>query len=235
MIDPATSCFEMKQVKDKEAIAVASTVEQTWLTRYPWPTQVIVDKGKEFLGEFAAMVSNDYGIERRGTTVRNSQANAVLEQIHQTIANIIRTFEMQKDPYLDPEDPWGGILSATMFAVRATYHTTLQATPAQLVFRRDAILNTKFEANWNLISTQKQKMIKKNNQNENSKRISHEYKATDKVLCVGKPTLSKFGKSPWEGPYKIVKVNNNGTVCLKKGVITETINIRQIKSYPHSS
>jgi RNase H-like domain found in reverse transcriptase/Reverse transcriptase (RNA-dependent DNA polymerase)/Integrase zinc binding domain len=235
MIDPATSWFEMKQVKDKEAITVASAVEQTWLTRYPWPTQVIFDKGKEFLGEFAAMVSNDYGIERKGITVRNPQANAIIERIHQTIANIIRTFEVQKDPYLDPDDPWSGILAATMFAVRATYHTTLQATPSQLVFGRDAILNTKFEANWNLIRTQKQKMIRKNNQKENSKRIAHEYKAHDRVLCVGKPTLSKFGKSPWEGPYEIVKVNNNGTVRLKKGIIIETINIRQIKPYHNSS
>ena len=235
MIDPATGWFEMKQVKDKVAITVASTVEQTWLTRYPWPTQVIFDKGKEFLGDFANMVSNDYGIERKGTTVRNPQSNAIIERIHQTIANIIRTFEMQDDPYLDPDDPWAGILSATMFAVRATYHTTLQATPAQLVFGRDAILNTKFEANWNLIRTQKQKIIKKNNERENSKRIPHEYKAQDKVLCVGKPTLSKFGSSPWEGPYEIVKVNNNGTVHLKKGVVIETINIRQIKPYHNSS
>jgi hypothetical protein len=142
---------------------------------------------------------------------------------------------MQKDPYLDPDNPWGGILSATMFAERATYHTTLQATPAQLVFGRDAILNTKFEANWNVIRAQKQKMIQKNNQKMNSKRISHEYKATDKVLCVGKPTLSKFCNSPWEGPYEIVNVNNNGTVRLKKGVIIETINIWQIKPYHHSS
>jgi hypothetical protein len=97
------------------------------------------------------------------------------------------------------------------------------------VFGRDAILNTKFEANWNLIHTQKQ------NQKENSKRIADEYKAHDNMLCVGKPTLSKFGKSPWEGPYEIVKVNNNGTVHLKKGIIIETINVRQIKPYHNSS
>jgi hypothetical protein len=111
----------------------------------------------------------------------------------------------------------------------------LQAIPAQLVFGRDAILNTKFEANWNLIRTQKQKIIRKNNEKENSKRIPHEYKAQDKVLCVGKPTLSKFGSSPWEGPYEIVKVNNNGTVRLKNSVVIETINIRQIKPYHDSS
>ena len=40
-------------------------------------------------------------------------------------------------------------------------HTTLQATPAQLVFGRDAILNVKFEADWNLIKQRKQTLINK--------------------------------------------------------------------------
>jgi hypothetical protein len=123
MIDPATSWFETKQVKvkGKEAITVA--------TRYPWPTQVIFDKGKEFLGEFTAMVPNEYGVERKCIAVRI----VIIEQIHQTIANISLSFEVQKNHNLDPDDPWSGILAATMFAVIATNHTTLQATPSQLV------------------------------------------------------------------------------------------------------
>ena len=43
-------------------------------------------------------------------------------------------------------DPGSGILSATMFAVHTTYHTTLQASPIQLVFGRDAILKIKHVA-----------------------------------------------------------------------------------------
>jgi RNase H-like domain found in reverse transcriptase/Reverse transcriptase (RNA-dependent DNA polymerase)/Integrase zinc binding domain len=231
MIDPATGWFEMKQAPNREAITVASIVEQTWLTRYPWPTQLIFDKGSEFMGDFAQMIKEDYGVKRRGTTTRNPRANAILERVHQTIGNIIRTFEVQDDPYLDPNDPWAGILAATMFAVRATYHTTLKATPTQLVFGRDAILNTIFEANWKIIRGNKQRQIHQDNMRENSKRIPHKYQLRDKVLCVGKPTLSKFGSNPWEGPYEIVKINNNGTVRLRKGIITETINIRNIKPY----
>ncbi|HEY9299078.1 MAG TPA: integrase zinc binding domain-containing protein, partial [Phormidium sp.] len=231
MIDPATGWFEMKQVENKEANTVANAVEQTWLTRYPWPTQVIFDKGKEFMGEFAKTVSNDYGIKCKGTTVRNPQANAILEQVHQTLGNIIRTFQIQDDPDLDPKEPWAGILAATMFALRATYHTTLKATPAQLVFGRDAIMNTIFDANWNLIKENKQKLINKNNARENASRIPHKYNVNDKVLYIGKPTLSKYGENPWQGPYDIVKVNDNGTVQLKRGVVIKTINIRQIKPY----
>ena len=48
---------------------------------------------------------------------------------------------------LDDENPWDRILTSTMFALRATVHTTTQHTPAQLVFGRDSILNTRHEAN----------------------------------------------------------------------------------------
>jgi hypothetical protein len=63
------------------------------------------------------MVSNDYGIKRKPTTVRNPQANTILERIHQTIGNIIRTYDIYNNEGLNTKDPWSGILSATMFAV----------------------------------------------------------------------------------------------------------------------
>jgi hypothetical protein len=56
-----------------------------------------------------------------------------VERVHQLIGNITRTFELESN-YLDEEDPWKGILSATAFAVQSTFHTTLRNTPGQLVF-----------------------------------------------------------------------------------------------------
>jgi hypothetical protein len=127
------------------------------------------------------MVLNDYGIKSKPITKRNPQANSIIEHVHQTIGNIIRTFQVQ-DNYLDEDDPWEGILTATMFAIRATYHTTLQATPSQLVFGQDAILNIQFEANWNLTHERKQRIIRKNNEAENAKGIPHTNHVNDKVL-----------------------------------------------------
>jgi transposase InsO family protein len=95
MIDPATGWFEMKQLENKEAITVANIVETTWLSRYPWPTIINYDRGTEFMAEFATMVEKDYGITKRPITKRNPRANAMIERIHQTIGNIIRTFEVQ--------------------------------------------------------------------------------------------------------------------------------------------
>ena len=42
---------------------------------------------------------------------------------------------------------------------------------------------------------------------------------------------SKFSEEPWKGPFIISQVNDNGTVCLKMGKITDTVNIRNIKPY----
>ena len=82
--------------------------------------------------------------------------NSILNIIHQIIANLVRTFELQNN-YLDEDDPWSGILAATDFSVRNTYHTALQAMPGKLVFRRDRIINAPFIGAWGDIRICKQK------------------------------------------------------------------------------
>ena len=84
--------------------------------------------------------------------VHNPQANAIVEHVHQTIGNMIRTFQVYDNDELDDEDPWTGILAAIMAAVRSTYSTTTQATPMQLVFGHDAIFNIPIYVKENNIS-----------------------------------------------------------------------------------
>ena len=78
---------------------------------------------------------------------REIPKNSIVERVHQTIGNMIRTWFVD-DPDLDDKNPHAGLLSAVAFATRATIHTTLNATPSQLVFGRDAMLNMEFEADW---------------------------------------------------------------------------------------
>jgi hypothetical protein len=176
MIDPTTGWFEIHQYDDKRSITVANIAEQEWFSRYPWPTQITYDRGSEFIGaDFQKMIKNDYGIKGKPITVRNPQANAIVERVHQTIGNIVRTFELENN-YLDEEDPWKRILSATAFAVRSTFHTTLRKSPDQLVFGRDMILSIKHVATWELIQQRKQTIINKNNK----KRMQKEFLMTTK-------------------------------------------------------
>ena len=208
---------------------MANIAGQEWLSRYPWPTQIAFDRGNEFIGhEFRHMVTHNYGIKCKPITVRNPQANAIVEQIHQVIGNIIRTFDLENN-YIDEKDPFKGVLAATAFAVRSTYHTTLKKMPGQLVFGRDMIFNIQHVANWEFIRHNKQKHIDKNNKAENAKCQAHLYQKGDLVL-LQRGTENKY-ESPYQGPFSILKVNDNGTVCLKAGAVKDTYNIRRLTPY----
>lgn len=229
MIDPATGWFEMRQIPNKQADEIANIVEQTWFTRYPWPTQIVFDRGTEFMAEFASTCRNEYGLTTRPITARNPQANSIIERVHQTLGNMLRTMELYNHE-LDSKDPFGGILAAIMFAIRSTYHTTTQATPTQLVFGRDAMFNIPFKANWDYIKQRKQKIIDMNNQKENKKRLTHQYQIGDQIL-IRNYTKNKYGQAPYAGPYTITQINTNGTLRYRKGITTDVVNLRNAVPY----
>ena len=86
----------MEPISEKDSRTVANIVETTWLSRYPWPQEIVFDKGSEFMKDFANMAKEDYGIKQRPITTRNPQAIAIIEKIHQTLGNIIRTLNYTK-------------------------------------------------------------------------------------------------------------------------------------------
>ena len=158
----------------------------------------------------------------------------MIERCHQTLGNVFRTFTSDYGE-LDEQDPWKGIIAAAKFACHATVHTTLNASPSQLVFGRDAIINTRYEANWEVIRERKQKRINYNNRLKNAKHIQYEYRLNEQVLLRDKApgdVDNKFGNTKWEGPYRIVRINKDtGTVFLQKGAVIQPFNIRKIKPY----
>ncbi len=237
MIDPATGWFEIVTIDNKTSNHIANKFETAWLNRYPWPEQVQLDRGTEFMGAISDMLFNDYGFKKKPITTRNPQANAMVERAHQTIHNMIRS-QRVKDIDSLSDGSWDGILGAVAFAMRSTVHTTTRATAAQLVFGRDAMLNVKFEADWQFIKNRKETLIRKNNERENKKRKVHDYSVGDRVLILQDPNR-KHGDDRYQEAI-IVKINDNGTVMLKqstftasgrrrrKGAIYQTWNIRNI-------
>ena len=80
MIDPASGWFKIHQYDNKRLITVANIAEQEWFARYSWPIQVTFDRGSEFIGkDFKQMLIKDYGMKTKPITVRNPQANAIVE------------------------------------------------------------------------------------------------------------------------------------------------------------
>jgi hypothetical protein len=69
-----------------------------------------------------------YGIKRKLTSVKNPQANAILERIHGVIENMLRTSELDMAESVKASDI-DVFLSDTAWAVCSTYHTVLKASP----------------------------------------------------------------------------------------------------------
>ena len=232
MIDPATGWFEIVEIPNKRADFIANILEQTWLTRYPWPTEIRMDRGKEFAGEVAAALKTQFGIQRKLITTQNPQANAIIERIHQVVGDMIRTRDIRGKNDLDPHFGWTGVLSAVRHAVRSLVHTTTRATPTQLVFGRDALLNVSFVADWQYIKERKQYRILQNNKRENKTRKEHTYKVGDQVMVEDDPNRKLEG-ARFKGPYTVSRLFDNGTVQLTKatngGAVSQTWNIRLLK------
>ena len=166
MIDLATGWIEIRTVSSVRVDLVANQEELAWLACYPLPSKVIVDKRNEFKAKFREIIINDYGITVKPITSRNLQANAILDRVHQTISNILRTYKVQKME-LDDENLWDGTLASTMFAYTATIHTSTKYTPAQLFFGRDSIINQRHDVDWKIIRKRKHNIINKGNEYEN--------------------------------------------------------------------
>ena len=170
------------------------------------------------------------GLKPKPTTDYNPQGNSIIERIHQVLGNQLRTFELEEREFTAEEKTFEPFLTACAYAIRCTYHTTLRATPGQLVFGRDMLLPIKFNADWAWIARQKQLQINDSNQRENKKRIPHNYKIGDKVLLQNPGKLRKV-TAPYSGPYEVQRVFTNGTIMIQKGAVVQRVNIRRVIPY----
>ena len=225
MIDPATGWFEIVEVKDATSQTVSAAFDDVWLSRYPRPQYIGFDGGSENKALFRQMIAN-YGLTPKPITTHNPQSNSIIERIHLVLMDMIRTMELEEEE-LDDENPFGETLSSIAYAIRSTYHTTLESTPTQLVFGRDMILPISLRANWNESETKRERKIAHNNAVENQSRIDHTYKVGDRVLYKKHGILRKMS-TPRRGPYEVTHVYTNGTLRIQRNNINERVHIRHL-------
>jgi RNase H-like domain found in reverse transcriptase/Integrase zinc binding domain/Reverse transcriptase (RNA-dependent DNA polymerase) len=231
-IDPATGFAELIRIRNRSSEHVAILFENQWLSRYPRPERCIHDNGGEFIGwSFQQMLQNNQ-IKDVPTTVKNPQANAICERMHQTVGNVLRTLLHVHPPanVQQANDLIDSALATAQHALRSTVHRTLQMSPGAVVFHRDMLLNIPLLADLQAIHAKRQLIINENLRKANQKRRSHDYHIEEQVMVL-EPDPSKLqGKA--HGPYTIQRVHANGTVTLQiTPTVTERINIRRIKPY----
>jgi hypothetical protein len=168
MIDPITSWFEVvelplvrrlktitvngkessivEKIFNKISECIARLVNKTLLSRYPRCRYIIYNNGSEFNLNFEYLCET-YGIKPKPTTIKNPQANAMLERLHQVLGQMLCTSELDMAETISPDD----IDVFLDWAIHSTYHTVLKASPGAVIFRRDMLFDIPFIANWNKI------------------------------------------------------------------------------------
>ena len=170
------------------------------------PREPIYNNGKEFVGmEFQELLES-YVIRGVPTTVKNPQSNGVVECMHLTLADMLRTMkvEVEDDCPIRINDAINTMLQSTVWSLHTTISTVTSVSPGISIFGRDMIFNFKLRVNWDQIAQRRDMLARKDNIRENSKRLPYEYTVGEKVLIVNKryERNSKLS-APTKGPYVI--------------------------------
>ena len=203
--------------------------EASWLCRYPRPLRCIHDGGPEFKFGFLQVLEK-WGIKLVLVTSHNPQSNAICECMHQTVAQILRT-------YIRTNPPGGQVqavqmidhaLNVASYALRSAMHRTMRVSPGALVFHRDMILNVPLQAELLAIRDRRQQLIDYSLQRANAKRHFYDYRINDYVSDLTIDPTKLAARAP--NRFRITQVHTNGTVTIERRPgILERVNIRRIR------
>ncbi len=212
---------------DKSSAQISNLVYKTWFSRYPHCWYIIYDNRSEFKLHFQSLCDT-YGIKHKPTSVKNPQANAILERIHAVLGNMLRTSKLNMAKTVKASDI-DVFLSDAAWAVCSTYHTVLKASPGAAIFGWDMLFDIPFIADWQKIGEHRQWLTDLNNACENKGRLDYDYKVGQKVL-VQKEGILRNAESIWHRkPWLITSVHTNGTITVQRGNKIERINIQRVK------
>jgi hypothetical protein len=123
---------------------ISHLVNKCWFSRYPRCRNIIYDNGSEFKLNFETLCDS-YRVKHKPTSIKNPQANAILERIHQVVMAMVCTSEIDMADSVAPSDI-DAVLTNTSWAIRSTYHMVLKASPGAAIFGRDMLFDIPFIA-----------------------------------------------------------------------------------------
>ena len=215
MIDPAIIWFKISDIPIfdleevelgsdeyiyKSSAGVSQLFNNTWLCRYLRPRKVVFDNSSEFKWDFTPLLKY-FDIKPVLTSVKKTQANAPVAQLHQVILNmfIIKDIDNKVFNY---KDLWGKTLASIAWDIRSSYLRTIMAIPGQAVSGRDVLFNFASVNDRKVATAAKQSQVDIDNVIENAKRVTHDYAIGDRVYVEMTGIYRKLNYKK-QVPYRI--------------------------------
>jgi len=187
-----------EEIFDRSSDQISRLVNKIWLCTYPRCRYLIYHNGSEFKLHFETLCDS-YGMKHKPTRIKNPQANAICECLHQVLGTMMCTAELDMADSVYPADI-DTFIDNAVWAICSTYHTVLKASPGAAIFGQDMLFNIQFVADWHKIGGYRQRQTDCSNRRENNKCVDYNYKVGDKVLIRKDGILHKT-ESIWKnGP-----------------------------------
>ncbi len=183
MINACTGWVEFATMLKKTAIHTAKLFNKHWLCHYPCPCTSVFDNGTKFIGTHFQEMLASYNIQPCPTTVKNPQANAIIECIHAPLADQLQCTIFKGTNCINDLNT---IIQACSFALQATVPSNTPYSPAtcpNVIWSQHVLLA---ENNHWLGKTQTTQATASRKQQFTwkQKRIQHTYHVVDKILLI---------------------------------------------------
>jgi hypothetical protein len=227
-----TTCLDYTkdaEIFDKTSAQISNLVYKCWFSRYPCCCYIIYNNGSEFKLHFRALCKT-YGIKRKPTSIKNPQANAILERIHTVLTNMLRTAKLDMAGLVNASDIIIFLADAA-WAVCSSHHTVLNASPGAAIIGQDMLFDIPSIADWKKIGEHRRRLTDRNTARENEGRIDYDYKVGQKIL-IGNEGILRKAQSIWQiDLWTITTVHTNETITIQCRNNQERLNVRRVKPF----
>ena len=234
MIEPVTNLLEVVRLQGpKNGANTKRLFENHWLARYPRPIRIVHDGGPEFENHEFQFHLDYAGISKVLISLHTPTTNSIIETIHRSIGQVIRTL-IHLLPPATPEDAnmlVDNALATAMYAHCCSPYTSLGFySPSALVFQRDMLLDIPLIADIHTLTRNRQALIDKRLLQANRRHTRHKFKVNDQVFIKVHDHPNKLSLVRI-GPFPIIQVHTNNTVTVQQGPVQERLSIRHLLPY----
>ena len=129
-----TKWVEAVPIKDQSAKTVAMALVDNFIVRCGVPLSVLSDCGTCFESKLFGEICSLLGITKLRTSIRRSQANAVVERFNRTLKCMLSSFCREN------QTEWNLYLQQVLMAYRSSPHASTGLTPNNFVLERRSCL-----------------------------------------------------------------------------------------------
>lgn len=130
-VDYLTKWPEVFAVRDQTAPTIAKLLTEKIIPRHGVPTELLSDRGANFLSNLLAEVYSLMGIKKVNTTAYHPQTDGLVERFNRTLTDMLA-----KTAQADGKD-WDQRLPYVLFAYRSSPQTSTGESPFYLLYGRD--------------------------------------------------------------------------------------------------